>query len=259
MLRIKHKVFINILIVMCIFFMFSRFWETKVSKKVPVLRGLSYELYLFFNPIISADATPINQEWNIEPKDSRLTKEFTLTRYLAYDLTLEFIPLHPICNSAEAIKLGVFMYPDNKLAPPCTNTEHEEQLVLNAFAGEASKGLYILKINKYMIFDTNEKWEQAQELIKAGEAIWKHAKPGVIVPVHLKIERFDKNNVASIITDKNIDTEGGTSRTVASLKLKPGRYRLNINTNKETILPPNIKTLLVLNAAPDAFEFIDNE
>lgn len=73
-----------------------------------------------------------------------------------------------------------------------------------------------------------------------------HARPGIIVPVHLRIDKFDSTTNSKLIYEKVVETkahfarsfgegsDGYYKRMISDVELKPGRYKLQISTIRST-------------------------
>jgi hypothetical protein len=173
-------------------------------------------------------------KWNIEPRDSVVEQDFVVTEYRYYRFEIKFSSTRDR-NSVIA---------DDEL--------HR----IRKFAGDGSYW-YVTKDSastdhpEVVIAKTPEEVHRRDEGIAKGDILYQAANPGVIVPVHIRIEQMDTGGTIMVHTDKVVDTEnterviaGGLIRLIIEIKLKPGKCRLRANTLKETPLPPDMETFL---------------
>ncbi|MHA6832652.1 DUF5625 family protein [Ralstonia pseudosolanacearum] len=88
---------------------------------------------------------------------------------------------------------------------------------------------------------------------------------GVIVPVHIQVERIGDEGGRALITDQIVNTQsmvaGGNviTRLIINIKLKPGKYRVVATTLQESELPESIGTYLHIGFYPKATVIKDEE
>ncbi len=167
-------------------------------------------------------------KWNIAQKDSTIVQDFTVRHSMIYMPILDFHPLRKL------------------------HTPFSEDPIMQ-FIGDGSKGIYNLKTHQFMNWNNNEERQQVFAMLQNKEAVWKRENPGTIIPIHLKIEKLDQDK-DKVIIDQTYDTEGydaAIERDIVYIKLKPGKYRLTANTTKETVLPPDLETFLLIGSPPD--------
>ena len=70
---------------------------------------------------------------------------------------------------------------------------------------------------------------------------WDYAEPGIIIPVHIKIIRLNIGKTPETIYESTVDTKameaagaGHFVRKVITIDLKPGMYRVEANTIKDS-------------------------
>jgi hypothetical protein len=95
--------------------------------------------------------------------------------------------------------------------------------------------------------DISKLHPQLQEIVGDGG----NPHPGVIIPVHIKIETINVNKVGQkeATFDATVKTRelirsgyGGVDRKIASVHLAPGRYTATVSTDEVTSLPDWIET-----------------
>ena len=95
--------------------------------------------------------------------------------------------------------------------------------------------------------DISKLHPQLREIV--GDGGYPH--PGVIIPVHIKIETIEVNKVGQkeATFDATVKTRelirsgyGGIDRKIASVRLAPGRYTATVSTTEATSLPDWIGT-----------------
>ena len=181
--------------------------------------------------------TYFDVKWDISKKDNQIEQEFSVTSYNAYVLSIIFSPKHPPVADEEVRQLREFL------------------------GGERYRP-YNLKTHEYMLTNTDEAARQVLHLADTGEVIWKYDIPGVIIPVHFKIEKLDNGKITNIITEKDVDTGGqdeNCTRRIAAVKLHPGNYKITISTNKGVTLLPDLETFLMASSIPNTRPLKDNE
>jgi hypothetical protein len=187
----------------------------------------------------SSGAVPLDQRWDISQKNNTLEKTFTVTKFNGYELAIAFSPIkNPITVKA--------------------------LMELKKITGGENSQLYNIKTHEYMpqYGYSDAQAKQLAHLLYTGEVIFKYSEPGVIIPVHFKIEKFDNNKVTKVVIERELDTAGSggfathhcvLSRLVAlNIKLHPGDYKITISNSEKMVLSPNIETYLQLSPLPDS-------
>jgi len=73
------------------------------------------------------------------------------------------------------------------------------------------------------------------------------------MPVHIKIEKFDAESSKTSLLDEVISTDVemfGLDRAITTIALKPGKYHVELETTKETDLPAEVETFLLITGRP---------
>lgn len=70
---------------------------------------------------------------------------------------------------------------------------------------------------------------------------WRYVHPGVIVPIHVQIIRLETGKDPETVYDRTVETKGvyayrsgALLREIMIIDLKPGIYRVEANTNKDS-------------------------
>jgi hypothetical protein len=204
--------------------------------------------------------------WNIGPKDSVVEQDFVVTEYRVYRFEIKFSSTRESANPLEETKRMFKFAGDGRhhrvnkesadTDQPIVVPEYtQEELEFMKNGGSLVEGEYY----------ADHPLGKNQRLHSPPPGtVWKSASSGVLVPVHIKIVQVDRAGVANVHTDRLVNTEniegaGGLIRLIAGAKLRPGKYRLPLNTVKETLLPPDIETFLRAAAVPTTRVLKDNE
>ena len=185
-------------------------------------------------------------KWSIEPKDSVIEQDFVVTEYRTYRFEIVFRAIHTPMSAEEIKQVHKFTGDGSFwiVTKDSVNSDHPEVVIAR----------------------TPEEVQRRAEGIAKGLYVYKSASPGVIVPVHIRIEQVDSAGVATVHTDEVDDTEGiegggplGIDRLITDVRLRPGKYRLRANTIRESPLPPNTETFLRAAAIPNTKALKHNE
>ena len=188
-------------------------------------------------------------KWNIEPKDSVVEQDFVVTEYRVYRFEIKF----------------------SSIRKPISGEEIEELNRIYKFTGDGRSQCYTKEsVNTdhpvVVPANTPEEFNRRAEGVQKGIYVWKADNPGVIVPVHIRIEQVDSAGATTVHADKLVNTEniegavaGGLIRLIAEVKLRPGKYRLSARTVRESPLLPNMETFLRAAAIPKSGVLKDSQ
>jgi hypothetical protein len=160
--------------------------------------------------------------WDISKKDSLIELDFVVTEHRLYEFDIDFNNWQP----TDALRAFI------------GTTEFDT----------AGRELYFTKdpIQPARVRAQDVGGvDRLEELYRKGEVLKKERLPGVIVPVHIQVERVDGTpGSARRIIDEIVNTEGITgggdhvrSRRIATIHLEPGQYRVRATTLMEVPLP----------------------
>lgn len=186
--------------------------------------------------------------WNIALKDSAVEQEFVVTEYRPYGFNIAF----------KSMRMNV--------------DRHQETERMKTFTGQGHKNIVTKESAntdhpEVVIAGTPNEVQKRDEGVAKGLYVYKDLQPGVIVPVHLRIEKVESSGGTMLHTDQVINTGGwyaagidGLIRKIADIKLRPGKYRLTVKTTQESPVPQDIVTSLkVMQASPKTRQLKDNE
>lgn len=156
--------------------------------------------------------------WDISKKGSVIEQEFIVTEHRSYDFDLEFHHNGLPDDWKKFIGTGGDIF--------LTRDQVNPRRVRDEDVGGDGRRLY--------------------ELYHKGELVIKSADPGVIVPIHIRVEKIDEvSGNKTLLADKTVDTEaryrgggGIVARGIWGVALKPGRYKVSAETLKDVPLPP---------------------
>lgn len=203
---------------------------------------------------IPAIKVPFALPWDLAHKDSSTVQDFMVTEDRFYQFQISFKCLaqeqSDICreilkNLRPFVGEGSHRYitkesqgTDRPIQVP-QHTREEEQFL-------SRKGLLVGGSSTCVI------GEHERLTGRPPGVVAEMVPDGVIIPVHLRIEHIDRSGVTSVHTDEVWETVGlsGHSsneliRSITSIRLKPGKYRLHAKTTMETAIPTDIETRLV--------------
>lgn len=155
--------------------------------------------------------------WDISKKDSLIEQEFVVTEYRSYSFDIEF---------------------------------HHNGLPESwiQFIGTGGDSFFTKDPNHptHVGVDDAGGVDRLYELYRKGELILKHVDPGVVVPVHIRVEKIDPGTGnRTLMADETINTEalykggnGEVSRIITAVALRPGRYKVTAVTLRDVPLPP---------------------
>jgi hypothetical protein len=170
---------------------------------------------------------PLTAKWDVRPANSRIVLDAEITEYRNYCIFVRF-------------------------DGPLDITE------LRKFTGDLSFQVVTKDpIPAVIMPKTNEELHREEELIRQGVYIRRYVNLGVVMPVHVKIEKLnDDNATTAILLDKVIDTDRGSyialTRKIVDIALKPGKYRVELDTLKETTLPQGLESSVVITSHPNS-------
>ena len=100
--------------------------------------------------------------------------------------------------------------------------------------------------------------ERFQRDIREGKYVVRGQKLGVMIPVHLIVEKAGVEPAYAVLYDRTIETwniEGGSKdgllRHIDSVKLRAGKYRFKITTTQAILVPSYIQTSLRVTFRPE--------
>jgi len=179
--------------------------------------------------------------WDINSADSSISKVFSVTEHRYYDFLIAF-------------------------QGAITGTSTEERLKqlrdLNKFTGDGGT-VWVTKesadTDSPVVVSAGTDPGQLQEGIRTGKYVARMQKSGVMIPVHLVVESLGtsgRDNVVvydRIVKTWNIEagSKDGVLRTIASVELRPGAFRVTATTAAATPVPANIRTALRVTYRPD--------
>lgn len=85
------------------------------------------------------------------------------------------------------------------------------------------------------------------------------------IPIHIQVQKINEAGDVSVLIDQDARTEpkftGGDvlTRHIATVKLRPGKYKVIASTLQETVLPEGVGTYLHIGFYPKSTTFNDNE
>lgn len=213
---------------------------------------------------------PFTVKWDVSPKDSSIKQEFQVEKYRSYQFDIVFG--HPKMSLEKLRELQKFTGDASyhRVTQESADTDYpvdvpeytpEEREFLRK-GGSLVGGTYF----KNRQLKDNERLHAPP----AGTVLrFTKAGAGVAIPVHIKIEQIDNKGTSTVIIDKKVNTVGVVAhglinhsallkrsapldplitdkleRRITEMPLRPGKYRISIDTTKETTLPPDITTLL---------------
>jgi hypothetical protein len=111
---------------------------------------------------------------------------------------------------------------------------------------------------------TNEEVRRAYELVRTGVYEYRFINLGVVMPVHLTLEKLadDRKTASSPIVNETFNTDRvcfGLDRAITEVALKPGKYRVSLKTLQETYLPPGAESRLAIAYRPKTRVLTDRQ
>jgi hypothetical protein len=170
---------------------------------------------------------PIVLKWDIQPANSSIEQEFLVTEYRNYYFYVAF----------------------NKGGP-------FDVKELRKFTGDGGHQIVTKDpVPIVVIPKTNEEVRRAYELVRTGVYEYRFINLGVVMPVHLILERLvdERKTALPPIVDETFNTDRicfGLDRAITGVALKPGKYRIKLNTLQETSLPSGAESSLVIAYRP---------
>jgi hypothetical protein len=185
-------------------------------------------------------------KWDMRRDDNEVVADFRVTEYRYYDFQILF-------HSTPADTQELF-----KFAGDGTSV-----LVAKDSADSDNPSVFVA---------TNpDNPSEREQAIAAGKYVWRPRHSGVMIPVHLRVERVSTAAVAQIDRDFrtwNISgsfpgfaraSPGGLARQISSVKLRPGRYRLTAKTLSAIPVPAGRDTYLLATYRPNTQVLKDND
>ena len=180
---------------------------------------------------------PFSVKWNVGPKGSTVSQTFVLTQYRYFHFEIAFrrtdrrreIVTDPELSKVVGDGSSVFMSretadSDNPtIAPGYTPPSHEP----------------------------------GSNHVDDDDVRLRPAHTGVMIPIHLRVELLKDGAPPVVQMDEVVKTwnfahssADGLNRSIASLKLRQGRYRVTAVAVRETPLPANLETVLMVTYYP---------
>lgn len=167
---------------------------------------------------------PATLKWDIRPANSAIEREFMVSEYRNYYFYIAF-------NKGGAFDLDE----------------------LRKFTGDSSVQIVTKDpVPAVVNATTTEEVRRAHELIRNGVYEYRYAHPGVVMPLHLMIEKLGDDTTTTVV-DQTLNTDRecfGLDRAITEVALKPGKYRIKLNTLQETYLPSGAEPSLVIAYRP---------
>lgn len=198
---------------------------------------------------------PFAIHWDAGRKDNVLTEEFIAKEHRIYTFSIAFryVDRKPSADDFKKLKIFTGDSSSHRVTKGSAGTEHpvqvddytEDEKAFMHRGGSLVGGAYY----KTHPLRTNQRYHEdppntVVELTQSGK--------GVIIPIHIKVERADKAKGLSIIFEETLMTQGiasggsfGLERTIADVALRPGTYRVTVNATQDVTFPDGIETLLL--------------
>lgn len=195
------------------------------SKLIAVAAGFPHSL--FAKDAMSIPRIPVVLKWDIRPANSQIEQDFLVTEFRNYYIYIAF----------------------NKGGPFDVNE-------LRKFTGDSVFQIVTTGSDpKLVIPKTAEERSRARKLIQEGVYEYQHAHLGIVMPVHLRLEKLDIDGgkTATTMVDETFNTDRenfGLDRAITVVALKPGEYHISLKTLKETYLPHGAESSLVIAYMP---------
>lgn len=183
---------------------------------IPFISRLAHAGWWFTRSDPDAPKVPVVFKWDIAPKDSRLERKFTIPEDGGWDFDLGF------GSSGEW----------NDEDP---QEWRKDDRIWLGFVGQWPRSSLI----------GLEKW--------TADAL---AKTGVIIPIHLRVERLDDPSGNMVVMADRIENTQGRNyggklvgREIAGLQLPAGKYRVIATTLRATDVPKGMGTYLAISSS----------
>jgi Domain of unknown function (DUF5625) len=194
------------------------------------------------NPEDSIAPPGFTVKWDVQSDDKQISREFSVTEYRYYDIQLFFHSVNGPLTSDGLREL--FRFTGDGALEAVTKESADSD-------------------NPSVVIVTNPEESRTRDLgIASGRYVWRSAHSGVVIPLHLRVERLAADRGAEHVTEVDRDfrtwniegsfpgfspsSPGGVVRHITSVKLQPGRYRLIAKTLEPISLPTGIDTYLLL-------------
>lgn len=192
-------------------------------------------------------------KWDLQPQGSEVATEFRVTEYRFYDIVMLF----------------------HSTRKPFTADDLQE---LYKFTGDGS----IKAVTQESADSDNpsvaptrnpEDIRMRDEGLAAGKNVWTPARPGVTIPVHVRIEAVGAVAGATAMLDQDFSTRsiqgsfpgfspsspGGLARPITTVKLRPGTYKLQAKSLNATTVPADVETYLTVTYRPNTRRLKNDE
>jgi hypothetical protein len=187
-------------------------------------------------------------KWDMNAEDTRISAEFQVRKYRYYDILILFEG-----HAGDAREM--FKYAG------------DGTLVLVARESANNDNPSVI------IATTAEEARSRDAGIAAGKYVWILKHTGVMIPVHVRIEKLPLAAGDAAEVDRDFRTwsvqgsfaglsrasPGGLARPVTSAKLRPGNYRITAKTLARISLPPGSNTHLLVTYRPNTRVLRENE
>lgn len=104
-------------------------------------------------------------------------------------------------------------------------------------------------VNPYIISaeEMDFKRKKNHDYLKGRYTI-KYDKPGKMIPISLKLQKIEGNELKTIIPEQTLNTtgsaDGSFTRLIKGVDLTPGKYRITLNTLENITLPYDLESYL---------------
>jgi hypothetical protein len=187
-------------------------------------------------------------KWDLTRDDNEVAAEFRVTEYRYYDFQILF-------HSTPGDTQDLFKFAGDGASV----------LVSKDSADSANPSIFVA---------TNpDNPNEREQAIAAGKYVWRPKHSGVMIPVHLRVERvstaaapvpqidqdFRTWNISGSFPGFSPASPGGLARQISSVKLRPGRYRLTAKTMSGIHVPAGRDTYLLATYRPNTQVLRDND
>jgi hypothetical protein len=166
---------------------------------------------------------PITEIWDIRPENSRVALDFEATDYRYYYISVDFW----------------------RNRGPNFNIGSDE---LKKFTGDSGAEIVTKDPVPVVIkYKNQDEYARAYDLVQKGVYEWRYFHNGLAMPVHIKIEKMNGDKQTTVVLDETINTDkvhDGFDREIAVVKLRPGKYHVELQKFKELTLPQGAMSTL---------------
>lgn len=195
-----------------------------------------------FLPIYAPDSDFSEQKGELSHKGSSIVRDFSVWQQHNSNISFNIIVNFHVKNISDASSETLRSQAFSRLREVVGDFDHK---------------LYDPKEHRYLtcedVSDQAACWRKWYGLLKNGQAIMVYVHPGIVLPVHLKIEKLDGAESTAKIMDQTFITAGAFSygstnrtRDITSVNLLPGKYRLTAEAVQDVALPQDIETSIDL-------------